>query len=110
MSNVTEITSDSFDQDVTQADLPVLVDFYAPWCGPCKMISPMLDALAGNYAGKVKFAKVNVDEAAELAQKFSVTGVPTLVLMRNGEVVDTIVGLASQGALKEKLDTLTEAK
>ena len=82
-------------------------DFYAPWCGPCKMLSPILDSLAGEFAGRVKFVKLNVDEAPELAGDYQITGVPTLILFRGGEAVETMVGMASARALRKMLDGAT---
>ena len=79
---------------------PVLVDFYAPWCGPCKMLAPLLEQLAGEFDGRVKFAKLNVDDAPELAGHYDITGVPTLMLFRGGNVIDQMVGLASPGLIK----------
>jgi thioredoxin 1 len=106
MSQVAEITAEQFDAEVMQSSSPVLVDFYAPWCGPCKMLAPMLDGLAGEFDGKVKFVKVNVDDAQALAGKYQITGVPTLMFFQNGEVADTLVGMASPAALKSKLEAM----
>lgn len=93
MANIVEITTAAeFDKEVKQAELPVLVDFWAPWCGPCKMITPVVDELAETFAGKVKVCKVNVDEDSELAEAMDVMGVPSLIFFRNGEEVNRIVG------------------
>ncbi len=94
------ITSDNFESEILQADLPVLVDFWAPWCGPCKMIAPALTQLAEKYAGKLLVAKVNVDEVASVASKFSVSSIPTLMIFKNGEVVDQRIGAASLSVLE----------
>jgi thioredoxin 1 len=104
MNKINEIEPQSFNQEVLQAPTPVLVDFHAPWCGPCKMLAPVLDSLAGEYAGRVKFVKVNVDEAPGLAQQYQVTGVPTLLLFQGGQVRETTVGLVSARALRALLD------
>ena len=87
--NVTEAT---FAQDVLQSDVPVLVDFWAPWCGPCKMVAPVLDELAGEMAGKVRIAKVNVDDNQSLAMQFRISSIPSFVLFKNGQVADRMLG------------------
>lgn len=101
------ITSDNFESEILQAEVPVLVDFWAPWCGPCKMIAPALTQLAEKYAGKMLVAKVNVDEVSSVASKFSVSSIPTLMIFKNGEVVDQRIGAASlsvlEGFVKEHL-------
>jgi thioredoxin 1 len=104
MRNLTETTAEKFAADVLNTPTPVLVDFYAPWCGPCKMIAPMVDALAAEFAGRVRFVKLNVDEAPELAQRYGVTGVPTLALFKAGELLDAVVGLTSSRHLRAMLD------
>jgi thioredoxin 1 len=98
------ITSDNFEQEVEQSDVPVLLDFWADWCMPCKMIAPALEELAGQYEGKIKIGKVNVDEQTDLASKFQVISIPTLLLLKSGEVVKQHVGAAPKDAL-EKLIT-----
>jgi thioredoxin 1 len=100
MNNITELTETRFETEVLRAPGPVLVDFYAPWCGPCKMLAPLLEQLAGELAGKVKFAKMNVDEAPNLANQYGITGVPTLMLFRDGKVADQVVGFPGQSQLK----------
>jgi thioredoxin 1 len=98
-------TSDtSFDQDVLKSDLPVLVDYWAEWCGPCKMIAPILDEVARDYAGKLQVVKVNVDDNAGTAGKFGIRGIPTLMLFRNGQKVDQKVGALSKSQLTLFLD------
>ncbi|MFH1142309.1 MAG: thioredoxin [Candidatus Uhrbacteria bacterium] len=99
-----DLTSDNFQTEVMQSDLPVLVDFWAPWCGPCKMMSPIIDQVAEALAGKVKVAKVNVDENQGLAQDHSVMSIPTFVVFKGGQVVDQFSGAMTKEALQEKLE------
>ena len=105
MRNLIELNEKSFEQEVLKADVPVLVDFYAPWCGPCKMVTPLLEQLAGEFHGRVKFAKLNVDEAANLASAYAVTGVPTLAIFRNGHLAEKMVGFKGTNALKSSLES-----
>ncbi len=104
MKNIIELTEKSFETEVLKATGPVLVDFYAPWCGPCKMLAPLLEQLAGEFAGKVKFVKLNVDDAPELSADHEITGVPTLMLFCGGKVVDQVVGFPGPRLLKAWLD------
>ena len=101
---IVQLTDASFDADVIKAEGPVLVDFWAGWCGPCKMIAPILDEVAGEYEGKVTVAKLNIDQNAETAPKYGIRGIPTLLLFKNGEVAATKVGALSKTQLKEFLD------
>ncbi|ABO22210.1 thioredoxin TrxA [Shewanella loihica] len=98
------LSDDSFENDVLKSDLPVLVDFWAEWCGPCKMIAPILDDVADEYAGKVTIAKLNVDQNNASPAKYGVRGIPTLLLFKNGELADTKVGALSKTQLKEFID------
>lgn len=100
--NVIAFTDANFDQEVIQSELPVLVDFWATWCAPCKAIAPLVDTVADEYAGKVKVGKVNVDENQATPGKFGVRGIPTLILFKGGVVVDQIVGAVP----KSQLDAL----
>ncbi|STO93386.1 thioredoxin 1 [Haemophilus pittmaniae] len=99
MSEVLHINDAEFDAQVIKSDIPVLVDFWAPWCGPCKMIAPVLDELAPAYAGKVKIVKVNVDENQATPAQFGVRSIPTLLLFKNGQLVATQVGALPKGQL-----------
>ena len=98
--NIVEITDQSFEQEVLQSDTPVLVDFWAVWCGPCRMIAPIVEALATTYAGKAKFVKVNVDENQATPAKYNVRGIPTLLLFKSGQVQEQLVGAASRETIE----------
>jgi thioredoxin 1 len=98
----------SFQKDVLESSLPVLVDFWAPWCGPCRMVAPVLEELAGEYAGKVKIVKLNTDENTETAQTYGIMSIPTLAVFREGKVIDGIIGAAPKKMLKEILDKHTQ--
>ncbi|MFI3245659.1 MAG: thioredoxin TrxA [Ferrimonas sp.] len=105
MSNqILTLSDDSFDNDVLQAAQPVLVDFWAEWCGPCKMIAPILNELAEEYQGQVTIAKMNVDHNSATPAKFGIRGIPTLLLFKNGELAATKVGAASKTQLKAFID------
>jgi thioredoxin len=109
MKNMTELTENDFEREVLQASVPVVVDFYAPWCGPCKMLAPLLETLAAEFEDRIKFAKLNVDHAPGLSGRYQVTGVPTLALFRNGQRVDSLVGLVSPKTLKAWLTGVAAA-
>ena len=102
--NVVTFTDGNFDSDVLKASTPVLVDFWAEWCGPCRAMGPTIDALAGDYAGKVAVGKLNVDENPSVTTKYMVRGIPTVMLFKGGELVDQVVGLVDKGSLKQLVD------
>jgi len=103
--NIVHTTDSDFDQDVVNADLPVLLDFWAEWCGPCKMISPLLDAIAVEYKDKLRVVKLNIDENPKTPPKFNIRGIPTLLLFRNGTVAAQQVGAVSKAQLESFLNT-----
>lgn len=100
-NNIVHVTEASFDQEVLTAEQPVLVDFWAEWCGPCKMIAPVLDEIANEYAGKLKVCKVDVDSNAGIPEKFGIRGIPTLIIFKDGNAVETKVGALSKTQLTE---------
>ncbi|GAB1442292.1 MAG: thioredoxin [Ignavibacteriales bacterium] len=97
------ITDQNFTEEVTNSNLPVLIDFWAVWCGPCRAIAPIVEQLAGEYDGKVKIGKLDVDENPETAVKFGVRSIPTLLLFKNGQVVDTIIGAVQKQVIVQKI-------
>ena len=103
-NNVIIGTDTNFQQEVLNSQVPVLVDFWAPWCGPCRMVGPVVEQLADEYAGKVKVVKLNTDENMEISETYGIRSIPTLAIFRNGEVVDGVVGAVPKNTLKEKLD------
>jgi len=108
MSNVNQIHESQFQNEVVASSVPVVVDFYATWCPPCQVLAPVLDRLADDFAGRVRFVKVNVDDEPGLAAEHGIRGVPTLMLYRDGCVRDTIVGLVPPQSLVSKIESLAE--
>lgn len=106
MSNAVAVSAADFDQQVLQSPVPVLVDFWAVWCGPCKMIAPHIDALAEEYAGRVKVLKVNVDDEQEIANKYGIMSIPTLLFFKDGQRVDQLVGASPKSTIASKLESL----
>jgi thioredoxin 1 len=107
--NIVTVTQGNFATEVLQSKVPVLVDFWAEWCGPCKMLAPLLDELAGEMAGKVKIAKVDVDANQDLAAQYRITGIPTLLVFKNGQVAEQMVGLRGKRDLKASLEKAAAA-
>ena len=103
-----EVTDDSFSNEVLNSELPVLVDFWAEWCGPCKMLTPTIESIAEDYQGKSDIVKINVDEAPGIATKFGIRSIPSILLFKNGEVIEQRVGAVSKEELTSLLDKLIE--
>jgi len=103
MSLVKEIKDDEFKAEVIESSLPVLVDFWAPWCGPCRMVAPVVEAIAQKMENKVKFVKINTDSSPKTAQEYGIMAIPSLLVFKNGEEVDRIVGFMPEEKLEEKL-------
>lgn len=106
MSNAMAVTDGNFETEVINSETPVVVDFWAEWCGPCKLIAPVLDELAGEYDGKVRITKLNVDENPAMAGKYGVRSIPTLLFFKGGQIVDQVIGAASKPDLQKRLDAI----
>jgi thioredoxin 1 len=105
--NLVTVSDQDFEQQILQSDVPALVDFWAAWCGPCRTVGPVVEELAGEYSGKVKVAKLNVDDNKQTPTKYGVRGIPTLMLFKDGQVVDQIVGAVPKSRIKELLDKVS---
>lgn len=106
MEHVKEIKADDFDAEVVKSTIPVVVDFFATWCPPCKTLAPIFDRVAGGFVGQVKFVKINTDDAPELSAQFGIRGVPTLVFMKNGKAVTSLVGMRPEADIKAAASAL----
>lgn len=102
--NVHQVSDASFEGDILKSDKPVLVDFWAPWCGPCRSVAPIIDELANQYADKIKVAKVNVDDSTDVAMKYQVTSIPTFILFKNGQVADRVLGALPRSEFVKFID------
>ncbi|RJO62202.1 MAG: thioredoxin [Dehalococcoidia bacterium] len=105
-----DVTDQSFDAEVLKANLPVLIDMWAPWCGPCRMVEPILKKLSDKYQGKVKFCRMNVDENQKTPSQYRVMSIPNMLFIKSGKVIDTAVGAMPEAALQSKVDALLAAK
>jgi thioredoxin 1 len=103
---VLDVSDQTFDSEVIKSSLPVLLDLWAPWCGPCRMVAPVIEGLETKYDGKVKFCRLNVDENPQTAAKYRIMSIPTLMFFKNGEVADTVIGAVPERVLQPKLDAL----
>ena len=106
MGDILEVSDDSFNSEIINTDLPAMVDFWAEWCGPCKMVGPVVEELAAAYKGKIRIAKMDVDKNRKTPAKFGIRNIPTLILFKDGEVVKTIIGAQPKRSLEEELKKL----
>lgn len=106
MSNEVVVTDANFEQDVLKADVPVLVDFWAPWCGPCRMVAPIVSELAGEYDGRIKVGKLNTDENQRVAAAYGIMSIPTLLIFKNGTIAEKIIGAQSKQAITAKIESV----
>jgi thioredoxin 1 len=103
-ANVTQVSDASFDGDILKSTVPVLVDFWAPWCGPCRSVAPIVEDLANQYAGKIKVAKINVDESTDVATRYQITSIPTFIVFKNGQVADRALGALPRSEFVKLID------
>ncbi len=108
MAHIPAVTDEDFQQEVLEADVPVVVDFMAPWCGPCKMIAPILHRLSEEYSGRVKFVELDTDQYSQLSAQYGVQKIPNLTFFKNGEIVDQLVGFLSAGQISQSVEKLIE--
>lgn len=106
MANIMEVSDESFDSEIMDSDIPAMVDFWAEWCGPCKMVSPVVEELASEYRGKIKIAKMDVDKNRQTPARFGIRNIPTLILFKGGEVTKTIVGAQPKSSIEGELKKL----
>ncbi len=110
MAKPLAVTEDTFEQEVSKAEVPVLVDFWAEWCGPCRMVAPIVEELAGEYAGRMKVVKVDVDDNQRLAMRYNIMSIPTLGVFKGGELVERIVGFMPKQELRRRVEGALQAK
>ncbi|MBI2657720.1 thioredoxin [Candidatus Woesearchaeota archaeon] len=101
-----DVTKDTFEKEVLRNDIPVLVDFWAPWCGPCRIVGPVLEKLSSEYSNKLKFTKLNVDDSQEIAAQYDVRGIPCMIIFRDGKEADRIIGAYPETELRKKIDLI----
>lgn len=106
MADVMKVTDENFDEEILKSDLPAMVDFWAEWCGPCKMVSPVVEELAKDYAGKIKVASMDVDQNRQTPAKFGIRNIPTLIFFKNGEIAATVIGAQPKSSIDEELRKL----